>query len=290
MVMAEQAFRRWQIGAARITRVLELDTMTLPADLLLEASAEMAARHSWLQPDFATPEGFLHFNVQAFIVEAGELRIMVDPCLGNHKPRVTALYNMLNGPFLDRLSDAGFPPENIDVVLCTHLHADHVGWNTRLEGDQWVPTFPNARYLFARTEFEHAKVDTMIDQEATYLDSVKPIVDAGLADLVEMDHRICAEVSLVPTPGHTPGHCSIRVVSEGVEALISGDMIHHPIQIAEPDVCTHSCWNKEMTRATRRSLFEETVDTGALLLGSHFPDPTGVAIVSAEGGWRAVPW
>ena len=134
------------------------------------------------------------------------------------------------------MTAAGFPPDSIDMVLCTHLHVDHVGWNTRLVDGQWVPTFANARYVFGKTEYEHWRDHSDApDKPAVFNDSVKPIIDAGKADLVASDARLCDEITLIPTPGHSPGHMSVHIQSDGEEALLTGDVAHHPCQMAHLD-------------------------------------------------------
>jgi glyoxylase-like metal-dependent hydrolase (beta-lactamase superfamily II) len=177
--------RKWRIGKVTATRILEMDTLVIPPESMLKTTTGTVLEYDWLQSHYATPKGRLLTHIQTFVLEIGDLRIMVDPCIGNHKPRQgPAFFNMLNTPFLEYLGEAGFPPETIDVVLCTHLHLDHVGWNTRLENGKWVPTFPNARYLFSRIEFEHTKNDNRLKGDETFSDSVQPIMDAGLGQLV----------------------------------------------------------------------------------------------------------
>jgi len=180
-------------------------------------------------------------------VKTPGLNIVVDTCVGNDKPRrLVPFLDELQTAFLAKLEAAGCRREQVDVVLCTHLHVDHVGWNTMLLDGAWVPTFPNARYLIGRAEYEHWRsvvdeidrsgaTDPMQDFERqTFADSVQPIVDAGLVELVEADHRICPEVSLRSTPGHTPGHVSVDIESAGRRGLITGDFVHHPCQITHP--------------------------------------------------------
>jgi glyoxylase-like metal-dependent hydrolase (beta-lactamase superfamily II) len=285
---APLTFKKWQIGDVVVTRVLELDPVTLTPEWFLKTDCATVKKHPWLHPTYADADGQLKVHVQALIIEASGLNIMVDPCIGNDKPREGALYAMHNGPFLEHLTLAGFPPGSIDVVLCTHLHVDHVGWNTRLVDGKWVPTFPNARYLFARAEYEYAKRSTHseTEAEAVYLDSIKPVVDAGLVELVELNHCISPEVWLDPTPGHTPGHCSIRISSKGQEAVITGDMIHHPIQACEPDVCSVFCEDEALARSTRKTFLRKVSDTSALVLGTHFAGPTGVHVKSDGEVWR----
>jgi glyoxylase-like metal-dependent hydrolase (beta-lactamase superfamily II) len=280
------AFKRWTIGDVTITRVLEMPSLTLPPQALVKASQDDVLRHAWLQPDFATPDGLIKANIQALIIESQGKRIMVDPCIGNHKKRDGAFFNMLNNPFLERIEAAGFPRETIDVVMCTHLHTDHCGWNTMLVDGEWVPTFPNAAYLFARGEYEFSRTDTGEEQEATYADSVKPIMDAGLAQLVEYDHRLSDEVRLEHSPGHTPGHCCIIISSKGEEALITGDMMHHPVQAAEPHVCSNFCWDESQAIATRRGILETAVKNGSIIFGTHFAGPSAVRVKTDGDAWQ----
>ena len=170
----------------------------------------------WMQPHFATAEGKLVMSVHALVIDTGSLRIVVDTCIGNDKERNMPAWNKMQTSFLEDLTAAGYPPETIDVVMCTHLHVDHVGWNTRLVDGEWVPTFTNARYLMAEKEWKYWDAH---EDESTYgpvlADSVRPIVDAGLSDLVSETHEICSGVVLEPTPGHTPGHVSVHITSQG---------------------------------------------------------------------------
>src|SRR6185436_17761868 len=191
----------------------------------------------WLAPHFADENGRLKMSVHALVVETPSRRIIVDTCIGNDKQRSIPTWSNLQTSFLADLAAAGFARESIDTVLCTHLHVDHVGWNTMLVDGAWKPTFPNARYLIGKTEFDYWKAEEANADPALspFNDSVKPVWEAGLVDLVETNHRVCDEVSLEPTVGHTPGHVSIRIRSKGEEALITGDFLHHPCQMARPD-------------------------------------------------------
>jgi glyoxylase-like metal-dependent hydrolase (beta-lactamase superfamily II) len=287
-VIVAPGLRSWRIGSVRITRILEMDPLVVPASWLLKTTPEEVSRVDWLQPHFATPSGDLHAHIQAFVMEASGKRIMVDPCVGNAKPRSSALFSMRQGLFLEHLVAAGFPPESIDYVVCTHLHFDHCGWNTRLVDGRWVPTFPNARYLFSRAEYERACVEKAEDQEATYLDSIQPVVDAGLAQLVSADHAVTPEVGLQPAPGHTIAHCCIGISSGSAQGLITGDMMHHPFQAARPEVCSHFCWNDETAGATRRSILSRCEREGTVVFGSHFAGPTAVRVRPDGEAWRMV--
>jgi glyoxylase-like metal-dependent hydrolase (beta-lactamase superfamily II) len=166
------------------------------------------------------------------------------------------------------------------------MHVDHVGWNTHLKDGKWVPTFPNAKYLFHETEWDYWKQTTDENQAAVMQDSVLPIVDAGLAVMVQEDHVIEEGLSLEPTPGHTPGHCSVHLTSGGAEAVITGDMMHHPWQIAEPHRTSRVCWNPSIAIQTRKEFVQRYADTPTLILGTHFAPPTAVHIVSQGESFR----
>jgi glyoxylase-like metal-dependent hydrolase (beta-lactamase superfamily II) len=193
---------------------------------------------------------------------------------------------MLQLPFLEDLDKAGYPAAQIDTVICTHLHIDHVGWNTRLVDGRWVPTFPHARYLLARREWEHWSADTDRWNQTILADSVRPIFDAGLVDLVEADHAVDAAVRLEPTPGHTPGHVSVHVRSRGEEAVITGDLVHHPAQFARPHWGASVDWDRAMADRTRRAFMERYADTPVLVIGTHFAGPTAGRLVRDGDAYR----
>lgn len=269
---------KWQIGKVTITRIVEIE-LPIPYDenkpFIRNASPQALRDVDWLKPHFITPDGLMILSIHALLVEAPGLRLIVDTCIGNDKPRGLTMQIPLQTAFLKHLADAGAPRETIDLVVCTHLHVDHVGWNTMKEGDAWVPTFPNARYLIGGREFEHwQESEKPAELTQVLADSVQPIFDAGLAELVETDHRICPEIRLMPTPGHTPGHVSVVIESEGETAIITGDMIHHPIQMAHPDWATPYDSNRREAEATRRNLLKEWAGKSVLVIGTHFAAPT----------------
>ncbi len=264
----------WQIGDVKITRVIELEMAGGSKFILPSATPEAVAPIDWLKPHFVNEDNELIMSVHALILDVGERKIIVDTCLGNDKERMMPAWNMRNGPFLEDLAAAGYPRESIDTVLCTHLHVDHVGWNTMKVDGKWVPTFPNARYLVAEQEFDYWEKQGDNDFGPVLQDSVKPIAEAGLYDFVPMDYRVCDEVWLEPTTGHTPGHVSIHISSNGEEALITGDFMHHPCQIAKPDWASSADFDKDQARETRKSVFEKYADTPMLIIGTHFATPT----------------
>ena len=276
---------QWQIGDVKITRVVEIESLGGSRFILPDATRDACLPYGWMQPHFMDEQGKLLMSVHALVVDTGEHRILVDTCIGNDKERNVPNWSHLQTHFLQDLEAAGYAPDTIDTVLCTHLHVDHVGWNTMLVDGQWVPTFPNARYLFARTEWEHWDAN---DDETVYgpvlADSVRPVVEAGLVDLVDMDHRVCPEVCLEPTPGHTPGHVSVHIRSGDAEALITGDCIHHPVQMTRPDWCSSADVDQAQGLQTRETLLQRYVDQDILIIGTHFATPTAGHIKHLEAG------
>lgn len=272
----------WQIGGVRISRVVESEGPTPGKFLFADATPEKLLQHAWMKPHFMTDDGRLVASVHAFVLESQGRVIVVDTCVGNDKPRDVKNWNMRNGPFLEDMAAAGFPRERVTHVLCTHLHVDHVGWNTMLKDGKWVPTFPNARYLFGKKEYEYWSRHADGQDRTIQHDSVRPILEAGLADLVESDHRLTPEVFLESTPGHTPGHVSVRIKSKGEDAVITGDLMHHPVQCADPQLASNFDFDPDAARATRRAFLERYKDGRTLVLGTHFAPPTAGKI-SADG-------
>jgi glyoxylase-like metal-dependent hydrolase (beta-lactamase superfamily II) len=279
---------KWQIGKVTVSKIVELEVTGGSRFILPQATYEEILPIAWLRPHFADERGRLKMSVHALVLETPDRCIVVDTCLGNDKQgRRIPTWNNLQGPFLADLATAGFPRESIDTVLCTHLHVDHVGWNTMLAGGKWVPTFPNARYLMGRVEFQHRRAQhERDDMAAVFADSVAPIHAAGLADLVETDHRVCDEISFVPTVGHTPGHVSVRISSEGEEALITGDLMHHPCQIAHPEWSSLADSDPEMARQTRERMLQELSARPVLVIGTHFAGATAGHIVRDGDAYR----
>lgn len=284
---------QWKIGAVTVTQILEWSSDTGVPGLVPEATRDAVRSIDWLRPEFATDDGDLQMNLQAFVIETSTQRILVDTCIGEDKDLpLIPFWHQLRSNFLRRLQDAGYPYETISTVLCTHLHVDHSGWNTVLRDGRWVPTFPNARYLFGRREYEYlsqlvksggcdnpamAKIDANVLRN-----SVAPIVEAGLAEFVDMDQQICPEVSFVPSPGHTPGHVSVRIESEGEEALITGDFVVHPCQVAHPEWQSAGDVDVAGAVATRRHLYSEMLRRGGLVIGTHWTGPVA-ARIEADG-------
>ncbi|QEV16320.1 MBL fold metallo-hydrolase [Streptomyces alboniger] len=281
----------WAAGDLFVHRI---DEVALPAAtgpwLLPSATPEVVRRTSWLRPEFAGPDGILRLASHTFAVEANGLRVLIDTGIGNGKSRANPAWHDLDTGYLGRLTAAGFAPESVDLVVLTHLHTDHVGWNTRNDGGSWVPTFPNARYVTSRTEWDYwAGRELEEPRQQMFRDSVHPVRDAGLLDLVDMagsEAEVADGISLLSTPGHTPGHVAVRLHGAGRSAVVTGDCVHHPVQMRHPEIT--SCVDTDPAQAirTRRDLLAALADTGTLLLGGHFPPPTAGLVVSDGDGYR----
>ena len=280
----------WDIGDVRITKVVELEAAGGLEFLLPQATPDALLEIDWLRPQFIDERGRLVASVHALLIAAGSRRIVVDTCLGHDKQqRPVPGWNGLRTPFLRDLERAGFAREAVDTVICTHLHIDHVGWNTMLVDGRWVPTFPNARYLIVAPELAYWRDQTEDPGHVVaFADSVRPVVDAGLVDLVPADHVVCDQVRLEPTRGHTPGHVSVRIASRGEEALITGDFLHHPCQMAHPEWAATVDYDRAVSTATRHEVFGRLAGTATLLIGTHFAGPTAGRVVRDGAAYRLV--
>ena len=276
----------WQIGDVKITRILEGERAG-PMFLLPDATAENILQMPWLQPHFADAEGNCIISIHGLVVDTPTKTILVDTCLGNDKQRHIPQWANLQTSFLQDLEAAGYPADSIDTVLCTHLHTDHVGWNTMLVEGEWVPTFPNAEYLFGSREWEYTEQQLNRPEYAEFnIDSIQPIIDENLQRFVAMDEKLCDEVWLEETPGHTPGHVSVRIESAGQRAAITGDFLHHPCQMQQLQWECLADWNREMAEATRKAKLGEYADQNILVFGTHFATPSAGKVVRHEDHFR----
>ena len=275
---------KWQVGDVNVTQIVELTTASLGPHLLPQATPEVLGAIPWMQA-FVDESSRLVLSIHSLVVESQGQTIMVDTCIGNDKVRNYPRWNMMQGDFLARFAAAGFSTDQIDTVLCTHMHVDHVGWNTRLVDGAWVPTFAQADYLFAEDEWNHWRVEEQ-EYGPVIEDSVQPIFDAGKAVLVQPEHRVTDEVWLEPTPGHTPGHVSIHIASSGEEAVITGDMIHHPCQIKHADWSSLADHDADLAARTRHGFVSRYADRPVLIIGTHFAAPTAGRIVSDGDSYR----
>jgi glyoxylase-like metal-dependent hydrolase (beta-lactamase superfamily II) len=287
----------FRLGDLSITRVLETEGPEFdPTVFYPDCTWDHIEPHrAWLEPHFLDPTSRkLNLAIQSFVVSTPRHTILVDSCVGEHKERrYDPGWNLRTGTaYLANLAAAGFQPEDIDFVLCTHLHPDHVGWNTQLIDGNWIPTFPNARYLFAHDEYTFWQAKSAKDprkyDDGAFADSVLPIVEAGRAQVVDHDHAVDDTVWIEPSPGHTPGHVSIRLASSGAEAVMSGDLMHTVLQIAFPDWSSGACFDKDLSRRTRRAFLDRYCESGTVVMPAHFPSPTFGHIERNEEafGWR----
>jgi glyoxylase-like metal-dependent hydrolase (beta-lactamase superfamily II) len=282
--------QRWTVGAATITAVTEAEMTGIPPELFFpDATAEAVAAHDWVVPTFASADGHIGMRVQATVVEVGGRTVLVDPCVGDGKDRALPFWHQQHWSWLDRFTEAGFDVDAVDAVVHTHLHADLVGWDTRPEGGGWVPTFTAARHLYTEGEIDHWRATEQRRDEDVWADSVQPIFDAGLADVVDVAADLGDGLRLAPTPGHTPGHTSLWVEVDGAAAVVTGDLIHHPVQCAEPQ------WNEigdvdtTIAEVTRRAFLRQVADTDTLVLGTHFPARPAGRVITAGDAYRFVP-
>ena len=280
----------WKVGDVEIFSIAEVLEFEDDLGMLLEdGSPAMARRFPWLYPDYVTSEGKMIINFQGFLVKAGGKNIIVDTCIGGDRQREYDVFCNLKSEYLNDLASIGVTPDNVDVVLCTHLHFDHVGWNAHVKDGRWVPTFPNARYLFGRHEYEHwmTLYRTKGYHDLRHLDEcIMPITEAGLADFVDVNHRVSDEITLEPTPGHTPGHVSVRISSRGETALITGDLMHHPIQIAMPTHPGRFDMDQKVGAAQRLQFVKNASDQPVLVIGTHFCEPIAGRIKADGDSWR----
>ncbi len=279
------------LGNIRITRVPEMINPSAAArDFFPEYEEELYNRHKhWLEPKFIDPvTQQLLIYMQSWVIRTEKHTILVDSCIGNDKDRDgVGRFHMLNTPYLQRLKGIGVNPEDVDFVLCTHLHVDHVGWNTRLENGRWVPTFPNAKYLMSRVEHDHwhhhAQLpDTSRRDKNIYNDSILPVVEAGLTRFIDGEDAIEDRLTIHPCPGHTPGHVRLDLASLGKQAIFSGDVVQCPLQVPLWFWNSKFCIDRAQSAKSRKEVLATCAERHALFVPAHFADPF-VAYINAKG-------
>jgi glyoxylase-like metal-dependent hydrolase (beta-lactamase superfamily II) len=271
------------IGELRVARVVENEGPFAAVDFLLpDFRPGMLREHPWLSPAYVDGENRVMMSFHSYVLRTPRAVIFVDGCVGNGKERpARPMWHRQEKPFLERLAQAGVQPEEVDFVFCTHLHADHVGWNTRLRDGRWVPTFPNARYIFARREYEHWEALVRAGEapnHGSFTDSVLPVMEAKQAVLVASDHEIENGVHLEAAYGHTPGTCVLHAKSGGRHGIFTGDVMHTPVQLADPSLSSRFCSDPAQSAATRRALCERYADTDCVIFTGHFPAPSAARI------------
>jgi glyoxylase-like metal-dependent hydrolase (beta-lactamase superfamily II) len=283
-----------RIGNAELRRVEDM-VSSMPMSLFTKDKAFLEGQSSWLVPRFMDEAGNCPMIFQSWIVVVDDKLVVVAPCAGNDRSSPNyPMFHMLKTPYLERFEAAGFKPEEVDYVFCTHLHGDHCGWNTRLRGDRFVPTFPNARYIMVRREFErwdprrpgHQPVREI---EGVFEASVLPVFEAGLVDLVGDEHRLSPSLSIEPSNGHTIAHSTLHLRSDEKEAYFIGDAFHHVIQVVNPDLDLGGAEDLAATLASRRRLIRQCIDRNALLVAAHFPAPHAGWVRERNGKTVFVP-
>lgn len=271
------------VGDVAVERVEELRIPNRIAYFTDDRSLVEAHRH-WLAPYFLDEHDCFDLVFQSWIFEADGRVVLIDPCTGNGKPHPVPFFDNLDVPFIERLGETGFRPKDVDLVVCTHLHHDHCGWNTMLRDGKWVPTFPNARYIMQQAEYDRWGRDRHLHPAFAYNDgvferSVQPVVEAGLAELVAGNHRLTQGLAVETAPGHTAGHQMLHLTSAGRHALFTGDCFHHPIQLVEPSIPFGDAENPDQVVAMRVKLVEMAASLEALLVAAHLPAPYGVRVL-----------
>ena len=280
------------LGDVTVHRIVEqeaplFDPFTFFPTLTKEVLEENRA---WLEPAALDPvTGKLVLCIQSWVVRTRHHTILVDTCVGNDKdrPERPFWHRLRSDAYMRGLAALGLTADDIDVVMCTHLHVDHVGWNTRLENGRWVPTFPKARYVFGAREYAHWAAEHAAAPFPVFADSVLPVVEAGRADMVAEDHAIEDLVRLEATPGHTPGHVALRVGRGETEALFTGDLIHSPLQARYPEISMRADFDPAQAAVTRRRVLESCCEARTLMCFAHFPSPSAARLARWGSGFRA---
>jgi glyoxylase-like metal-dependent hydrolase (beta-lactamase superfamily II) len=284
----------FNVGRAIIARVEEVYGATYPArQIFPDLSDEILAEHAhWLAPDhYEAESGLIKLSVHSWLLQIGGKKILIDACCGNQKDKPgRPFWHMMNTPYLERLEAAGARPDEIDLVMCTHLHHDHVGWNTQRKDGRWVPTFPNARYVFSKQDFEHYwKIDCDPKEGpaelGTFRECVLPILEAGRADLVDGPHRLDDHLEIMPAPGHSAGHVVFLLESGGERAAFIGDVWHHLLQVHYPHWNFPKNSDADQARASRRMVLAHCAATGSLVLPAHVGAPFAGHIDATANGF-----
>jgi glyoxylase-like metal-dependent hydrolase (beta-lactamase superfamily II) len=278
----------WRFGDVTVTKVVDL---TGPFDAARAFPGaplgELDANADWLVPHFYDPAAkAILFSYHSYVVRTPKRTIVVDCGQGNDKTRGGPFANMRRGPYLQNFATAGFTPEQVDFVMCTHFHSDHTGWNTRLVDGRWVPTFPKARYLFNRAELAGVEKSLTGAVKQAYDDSLLPVIEAGRVDMIDGGYDFGHGVEIVPSPGHTPGHMSLAIASKGRRAILSGDIIHNPIEVLHPEWEVLFDQDKNAGRAQRQTFVDAHTDVDVTVFAAHFGGPTAGRIVSRKDGKR----
>jgi glyoxylase-like metal-dependent hydrolase (beta-lactamase superfamily II) len=279
----------FQIGDMTVHRIVEMEMPLFPAlEMLPGLTPEVLAENrSWLQPKALNAEDWMLLCFQSYVVRTPHHVILLDACIGNHKERPRPSWNQkTDNAYITQLAAHGLRVEDIDYVMCSHFHADHVGWNTRLENGVWTPTFPNARYVFSQSELDYWTHRHAAAPAAPFADSVLPVIAAGRAEIVSPRHELGDHLRLLPTPGHTPGHSAIALGRGADLAVFTGDLIHSPLQARYPELSPRFDVDPIAAAATRRAFLERYCDAETICCTAHFPAPSAARIKRWGEGFR----
>lgn len=283
------------LGSATLDKLVDLDPFRLALGFLMPVAdiEELRPHRALLEPhhvDFASGEVLL--GLHSLLLRVGGLNVLIDTCIGEHKQRLRRAdwHDRSGSGYLQRLAAAGVQPEKVDIVLCTHLHADHVGWNTRLEGGRWVPTFPNARYLVGKAELEHWQAQEAREpgrhNHGSYADSVLPVIEAGLVETVEDGFDLGRGASLIGLPGHSPGQVGLCLdCSNGRKAFFCGDVVQTPVQVLRPQWSSQFCADAEQATRTRIDLFDRAAEGGGVVIPAHLRGASAMRIARVPDGF-----
>lgn len=294
--MTQNKLATWRIGDTTVTRIEEiLGPAFQPQELLATFDPAVLEEHlHWMAPNYYVPatNQFI-MSVHSWLIQTPHHNILVDTCCGNAKQRPgSPHFHQLDTPYLDRLRAAGVQPEDIDYVLCTHLHVDHVGWNTQLVDGRWVPTFPNAKYVFSREELDFwnpASNPHLPDEpREVFTDSVLPIIAARQDHIVNMTDQLSDSLLIAPAPGHSPGQILLRLISGQGEGLFTGDVMHNPIQVYQPSWNSQFCMDPDQAVQSRLHVLGHCAEHNSLLFPAHFGAPHAGRICSHSGGFAFV--
>ncbi|MED7953686.1 MBL fold metallo-hydrolase [Streptomyces sp. BE303] len=297
------------LGDAEIIRVVEWEGPFVPAQRIVPGlpTGEWERNADWLAPDHWDRAGDDYRGaLQTWVVRHGGRTVLVDTSVGDGRQRPhSPHFHDRRSDFLDRLEAAGVRPEDVDVVVNTHLHADHVGWNTVARDGEWVPAFPNATYYLPAAD--HAAIDpdgpesgpAPADADARvwreerrlmFADSIAPVVRSGQAVLWEGGHRLDEALTLEPAPGHTPGSSVLRLASRGERAVFVGDLLHSPVQLLHPACNSCFCEDPARAAASRQRVLQRAADTRELVVPAHFAGAGAVEVRRAGSGFAVSRW
>ncbi|MFJ6743268.1 MBL fold metallo-hydrolase [Streptomyces sp. NPDC091279] len=300
MMNENERVQHMMLGDVEVIRVIEWQEPFLPTSTMFpEAGAEVWRDNAdWLAPDHWEPDGDrVVVALQSWVLRSGGRTVLVDTGVGDGRERPgMGTFPQAPSDFLDLLARAGVRPQDVDVVVNTHLHVDHVGWNTVDAGGQWVPTFPHAQYLIPAADDFHFGPDNGYANGARevdrliYEDSIAPIHRAGQAVLWDGEHRIDDHLTLESAPGHTPGSAVLRLASGTDRAIFVGDILHSPIQILAPCCNSNACQTPAQAATTRHRILTRAADERELLIPSHFAGPGALEIQKTGPHFATGPW